>query len=987
MKKKYNVKSIWLCALLGVLALQLTQASMAYSQEATRVVSGRVLSESDEPLPGVSVLVKGTTSGTSTDSQGNFKINVPSGNQELVFSFIGYVTEEIAVGNESDLTVKLTPDIQTLGEIIVVGYGTQEKKDVTGAVAQVTAKDFEDRPVIQLGAGLQGKSAGVMVMQPSGKPQNGISIRIRGTSSINASSEPLYLIDGVPTDNIFTLNPNDIESMTVLKDASSAAIFGAAGANGVVLITTKRGLGQSKPQVTYSSYMGFSKVGNKMDVLNGNQYVDLMTELGFSADWSQYQANTNWQNEVFRTARLQNHQLSVSGSNAKTNYYISANLVDQDGVVRNNFANRYSGKINFDHNINNWLKTGSSVYYSKWHDRDITDNAGASRGGIIMGVITTPSIIGIYNEDGSFTGNPLQASYENPVAGTDAPEKDYYHTRFLGSYYLDATILKKFHLKSMYSIDNTNGEYNYFLDPVRTDWGRANQGLATQSTDRSQYWIIENTLRYNETIGNHQIEALVGFIASSRESQNLSISSRGFANETVKTVNGGSTITGISSSKYERANSSFLGRINYGYLDKYLLTANFRADASSVFGPGNQWGYFPSFSAGWRLSEESFMKESLFDELKLRVGWGRVGNDRIAEYAWFGSVATDANYTIGDVIRPGTRPTSLENKSLRWETTSQTDIGLDIAFFNSRISITIDAYLKNTNDLLLNKPIPTSSGFSSATQNIGKIENKGLEFQVSSVNTIGKLKWNTDFNISFNRNRVVDIDEQEIHTGDVFQRGNVSVAKEGEPLGTFWGYVAEGVDPETGDMKYKNLEDAALSEADKTVIGNANPKFFYGMTNSLSFANIGLSVFLQGTSGNDIFNASRLEGEAMNDYKNQLASTLNRWTTPGQITDVPRATFGEKHNSELSTRFIEDGSYLRIKAITLSYTLPKALLSKAKIADVKIYVTGQNLFTITKYTGYDPEVNAYGGNNLAQGVDYGTYPQNKTIIAGLNLSF
>jgi TonB-dependent starch-binding outer membrane protein SusC len=540
----------------------------------------------------------------------------------------------------------------------------------------------------------------------------------------------------------------------------------------------------------------------------------------------------------------------------------------------------------------------------------------------------------------------------------------------------------------MYSIDNTNGEYNYFLDPVRTDWGRTNQGLATQSTDRSEYWISENTLRYNQTISNHQVEALIGFIASSRASQNLSISSRSFANETVKTVNGGSTITGISSSKYERANSSFLGRINYGYLDKYLLTANFRADASSVFGPGNQWGYFPSFSAGWRLSEESFLKGSLFDDLKLRAGWGRVGNDRIAEYAWFGGVATDANYTIGDVIRPGTRPTSLENKSLRWETTSQTDIGLDLAFLNSRINITIDAYLKNTNDLLLNKPIPTSSGFSSATQNIGKIQNKGLEFQVSSANTTGKLKWNTDFNISFNRNKVVDIDEQEIHTGDVFQRGNVSVAKKGEPLGTFWGYVSEGVDPETGDMKYKNLdEDAALSESDKTFIGNANPKFFYGMTNTLSFANIGLSIFLQGTQGNDIFNASRLEGEAMNDYKNQLASTLNRWTAPGQVTNIPKATFGEKYNSELSTRFIEDGSYLRVKAVTLSYTLPKALLSKAEISDVKIYVTGQNLLTITNYTGFDPEVNAYGGNNLAQGVDYGTYPQNETVIAGFNFSF
>ncbi|MEN8120129.1 MAG: SusC/RagA family TonB-linked outer membrane protein, partial [Bacteroidota bacterium] len=716
---------------------------------------------------------------------------------------------------------------------------------------------------------------------------------------------------------------------------------------------------------------------------------DLMDELGLATDWSLYTENTDWQNEVLRQAAFNSYQLSLSGSDEKTNYYVSGNWTKNDGVVRNNTADRYSGKINFDRQINSWLKAGTSILYSKWHDINIIDNIGAGRGGVILGMISAPPVIGIYHDDGTFTGNPLQASWENPVASTDAPEQDYYQTRFMGNAYLEANILKDLKFKTLVSLDNANGQYNYFLDPYRTDWGRVNSGIAEETTDKTEYWLSENTLSYKKKFDSHSLNALVGFIVSKRQSSSLYARTINFANTAVKTINGGSVIEGVSSSYAERTNVSQIARLNYDFNNKYLLTANFRADASSVFGPGNQWGYFPSFSAGWRLSEEDFLKENdAIDDIKLRVGWGQVGNDRIREYAWYGTVGTGYNYVIGGVIVPGISIETIENKDLKWETTAQTDIGIDILLFNYRIGITADAYIKNTSDLLLSMPVPRSTGFESTIQNVGEIQNKGVELQISTKNLINELKWNTDFNISLNRNQVVYLDSQVINSGWIYQRGNVAIAKEGEQMGSFYGYVAQGVDPATGLMIYKdNNEDGEITPDDKEIIGNANPKFFYGINNKLSYKGFDLSLFIQGVYGNEVFNATRVESESMNDFKSQQATVLDRWQNPGDITDMPVATLGEKYNSELSTRFIEDGSYLRIKSLTLSYSFPKEIINKIKLSKARIYVTAENLYTFTKYSGYDPEVNAFDGHNLAQGIDFGTYPQSRNIIFGINLSF
>ncbi len=950
-------------------------------------LTGVVTDESGSPIPGVSISLKGKPVGTITDLNGSYSIEVSEGDV-LIFSFVGYEKKEVVVNNQTVINIVLVESVQQLDEVVITGYGTQRIKDVTGAISNISTDDIEDRPMLQFQDALQGKAAGVQIISPSGKPQSGAFIRIRGTTSIDGSSEPLYVVDGVPSENLQNINPNDIESVTILKDASAAAIYGASGANGVVIINTKRGVNQ-KPTVEFNSYFGFSKVMKYIDVLDAQQYIDLMEELGLSTDWSLYTANTNWQDEVLRTAGNSSYQLSLSGSDDKTNYYISGNWTKQDGIVRNNTADRYSAKINFDRDVTPWLKAGTSILYSKWHDVNITDNIGAGRGGVILGMLTTPPVIGIYNPDGTFTGNPLQTSWENPVASTDAPEQDYYQTRFQGNFYAEASITKSLKFKSLISLETANGQFNYFLDPYRTDWGRVNQGIAEESSDKMEYWLSENTIRYNKKFGKHNFEALAGFIVSHRQYNSLFVRTTHFANTAVKTIDGGAIIEDVSSTYNERSNLSQIARINYDFNNRYLITANFRADASSVFGPGSRWGYFPSFSAGWRISEENFLKSvDAVNDLKLRIGWGQVGNDRIQEYAWYGTVGSGYNYVIGGTIVPGISIETIENKDLKWETTSQTNIGIDLSLFNYRLGLTFDAYVKNTSDLLLSMPVPRSTGFESTIQNVGEIQNKGIEILISTKNLVNELKWNTDFNISFNRNEVIYLNKQIINSGWIYQRGNVAIAKEGEQMGSFYGYVAEGVDPATGQMIYKDINgDGEFTPDDKQIIGNANPKFIYGLNNTLSYKGFDLSLFIQGVYGNDIFNATRIETESMNDFKSQQATVLNRWKNPGDVTNMPAATLGEKYNSELSTRFIEDGSYLRIKALTLSYSLPESVLSKIKLKKLRFYVTVENLYTFKNSSGYDPEVNAFDGDNLAQGIDFGTYPQSRNIIFGLNLSF
>jgi TonB-dependent starch-binding outer membrane protein SusC len=958
------------------------------AQEAT--VTGRILDDTGMTLPGVNILIKGSTRGTTSDAEGYFSLKAASGST-LVFSFIGYVTLEVAIGTQTEINVTMQSDITTLSELVVVGYGVQEKKDITGAVSVVNADAIESRPNTQFGNLIQGKTSGVQVITPSGKPSAGFSMRIRGTNSISASSEPLYVVDGVPTTDTRTINPADIENITILKDASSAAIYGAQGANGVVLITTKRGKAGT-PRFDFNAYAGFSTPWQTLNVLNSEQYRDLMTEMGMTTDWSQFTRNTDWQKEIFRRGTSQNYQLSVSGKTEQTNYYISGGWTQQKGAVRSAEMDRYNFKVNLDQKVNDWISFGTNFNYMRYHDVDVSDNQAINQGGVILGMLSTPPNIGIFRDNGTYTSNPFQ-DWENPVASTDASDRGYLNQRVLGNLYSEINLMPDLKFRTNVGVDFSNGLYDYFLDPFTTSYGRAKQGIGQNSTNLHNFVIFDNTLTYRKTINSHAFSALVGSVLQKNRWESSYIETIGFTGDAVPTTNAGSTIVAARNSKEETANSSIIGRVTYDYKGKYLFTGNFRVDGSSKFGSENRYGYFPAFSLGWRLSEEAFMDgtRDVVDDLKFRFGYGVVGNDNLPQrYGYVGRVASGANYPIGGVIQPGSYQASIENQHLKWEETEQYNAGIDAALFGSRLSLTLEAYIKNTSDLLLNVPLPRSTGFNSGVQNIGRIQNKGVELMISSVNMDGELKWSTDFNISFNRNKVVELKLPSLVGGGIAGRGDVSYSTTGKPLGLFYGYVWGGVDPSTGDAYYvdKNGESTFNpATTDRTFIGNPNPDFIYGLTNTLSYKNFELNIFIQGVQGNDIFNATRIETEGMTDAKNQTIAVANRWRQPGDVTDIPRASPNDTDNSRLSTRFVEDGSFLRVKALTLGYNVPRSVLTRIRMSNAKIYVTGENLFTITEYSGYDPEVNAFGGSNTVMGVDFGTYPQTRNLIFGINLSF
>jgi len=925
-------------------------------------VKGTVKSSDGTTMPGVSVVVKGTTTGSTTGIDGKFSVSVPA-KGILVFSFIGFETTEIPVAGRTQFDVMLKEAATNLSEVVVMGYGTQQKKDVTGAVAVVSSKELKDRPNTQFGYSLEGKAAGVQVIRSSGQPQAGFSIRVRGTSSITSGSDPIYIVDGVQTYNTNEINPSDIESFTVLKDASSAAIYGSSGANGVVLITTKRGKDQ-KLKLDFNTSLTVSQAWKKMKVLNGSQFKDLAIEMGETSDqafWDKYNKNTNWQDEIFRNALSQNYQLSATGGTKKTSYYVSGSWVDQNGIVLNNSVKRATFKANIDHQLTKVFKLGTSLSYDNWKDVSVSEN---NRNGVITRLYTSIPNIGIWDQDNPkmYARSPFINDLENPVSTVYQPEHSYTNDRFHGNAYIEAEVADGFKLKSLLGFEKTVGLFKSFQDSVQTRYGKSMGGLAEQQTYKYDYWVSENTANYVKVLGDHNLALLAGFIVSRELTDNIYRSSHDFSRASNGNTDVGSgAVQSVPSPYYvQKSHVSYIGRVNYSYKDKYYFTSNFRADGSGQFSPENRWGYFPSFSTGWRISQEGFLKDNpVISELKLRAGWGIVGNDRAAPYAWYGIVDTISNkYLIGGETHTAFTPSTLENSALRWEKTSQLDIGFDLAVLDNRLSLTADYYYKKTTDILLEVPQPTSTGFSTALQNAGSLENKGFEFQLSSRNIVNSdFRWNTDFNISFNRNKVLSIIGNTIHSGGINPAGddfNTAVVQEGQPLGSFYGKISQGVDPATGDIKFLKTADG---EADSmAIIGNANPKFIYGLTNSFTYKNWTLDFFLQGVQGNQIMNATRILTESMALTMNQAATVLNRWHNPGDITDMPRVTPNDWANSNPSTRYIESGSYLRVKSLTLGYTIKPSALTRLKITRFMIYFTAENLLTFTKYTGFDPEV-------------------------------
>ena len=833
-----------------------------------------------------------------------------------------------------------------------------------------------------------------------------MTVRIRGASSIASSNDPLYVVDGVPVGEgnyaIAYLSPNDIESMSILKDASSAAIYGSRAANGVVLITTKQGKVSQGPQINFSAYVGLSNVTKTYDVLNVAQYKDLMDEIGGATLPDGLRDETDWFDETYSTGITQNYQISVSNGNEKLRYYIGGGYTDEKGVIDVAYNRRYNIKASVDSDLFKWISVGANVAYSSYKSNGIISGTGSNRAGVVLSVINTPTYAKIWSDENPdwYWNTFYGANLTTPAENMARTENNYSQTdRLLLTGYATIKFHKNLNFKSTVTMDRRWVHDYSFLDPIHTSYGRTQHGEASSTRSDDMRMVYDNILTYNNTWnGVHNFEAMGGTSATTSRWENLSGSRNYFSpdyNNVIWGLNGGNKggLRGQSQGYAKWAIMSYLARVSYNYDSRYYITANFRADGSSKLAPGHRWGFFPSVSAAWRISGESWMKDiSWISDLKLRAGWGQSGNQAgLADYAWVQTYNTNyydwTSTGYEEAVPTLGSKSNIGNKDLTWETTTQTNIGIDFAILDNRLTFTLDGYYKYTKDLLMSVPLP--SPYPSIYRNEGEMSNWGLEFALSSVNLDRKgVRWTTDFNISMNRNRLEKLDLQQIYyytqTSEALSEYVVRMTP-GQPLSMFWGYKAEGVDPETGMMRYQDLNgDGKINSSDKQYIGNANPWFTFGMTNTISWKGLSLSFLITSSIGNDIYNASRIEMVGMYNGANQITDVLRRWKVPGQITDIPKA--GELDNLRASTRWVEDGSYLKIKNITLSYDIVHPKLKKANIARIQPYITLDNMITFTNYSGYDPEMSQYT-SATSMGIDWGTYPNVKTVTFGVNIDF
>ncbi len=983
---------LWVCFLCSTL----------FSFAQTRSLKGTVSDAFGVPLPGATVIVKGTDQGTSTDFDGNFTIDV-STDDVLVVSYVGFLSREIVVGTQTTLQVLLESDEQALSEVVVIGYGTSTKRALTSAVTVLESSEIiEDKPFTDVGQSLNGKLAGVQVIEASGSPGASPSIRIRGANSLSASVEPLYIIDGVQVTNTEALNPNDVESISVLKDAAASSIYGARAANGVVLITTKRGT-RGKSSINFSSFIGEDRVINTLPVLNSQQYIDYLNTARINAGQSpitdpfNFQFNTDWQNELYAPATLQNYQISFTGGTEKGNYFLSVGLQDEEGTIETTGFRRYSVRFNQDNELYKNLKIGNSIALSRTQFNTINDNNRVNQGGVVLSALQTPPIIPIQNEDGSFAANPFQGGFDNPIALVRGENREFNTSKAIANIYGEYSFPFGLVFRSSFSVDYTESKFNRFVDPFNTSNGKANEGLAETSTFLQTVWLWENTLNYKfEPIKDvADVDFLLGTAAQQSKFENTRILGVGFPNGAITNVDAASEILDTDEIISEWSNNSFFLRTNVSFLDRYFFSSTVRRDGSSRFGPDNRFAIFPSVSAAWVVTEENFLKKaSWLNLLKLRYSYGVTGNQEIGDYEWQGLYRLNSNYFINGEVLPGVAPDQVENRNLKWESTTQHNLGFDLGLFKNKLAMTVDLYQKDTDDLLIPNPLPSSSGFQVATQNIGSLTNRGIEIGLNAtILSTDDFFWDINANYSKNENEVTNINGQIITGGGVNDQGNVTRIEEGQPIGNFFGFVSEGVDPATGDIIFRDLNGDGIinDENDRTIIGNALPDFLWGATTNVAYKGLQLTAFFQGVEGQDIYNASRFELENQATFKNQSVTVLDRWTPDNTNTTIPRAVFGDPNgNGRASNRWVEDGSFIKLRELTLAYSFPKRIIEALKMTNLRIYVQGRNLYTWTDYTGYDPEVSRTENNRvdvLSSNIDYGTYPQVKTYIAGLNVTF
>lgn len=976
------------------------------------IVSGQVTDESGEPLPGVSVIERGSKNSTVTDVNGTFRISVSDDNAQLVFSFIGFESSTVSVAGRTNINLSLKPASNLLSELVVsVGYGTQRKSDLTGSVSSINMNDTRSLPVPDVGQAIQGKAAGVQVVS-SGAPGSNVEFRIRGVGTIN-NSNPLLVIDGVPSDiPLNAINAADIESIEVLKDASAAAIYGSRGANGVVLITTKRGKA-GKSSLEFRAFTGVQSATNMVEMLNASQFAALHNEIMLNngnaanpayADPSSFGAGTDWLNALFSSAPMQNYSVSYSGGNEKSTYYVSGGVMDQKGIVLNTNYRRYTLQANTNSKVFDWLSFGNNLTFS--HDQK---GSGAYD---IRNAMAALPVQPIYNPDGSYAGPVGQSAWygdiANPIGKATINTNRTNGYNLLGNIFGEITVMKGLTFKSTGGVqasfwDDRSWSPKYDFQPIP----QPNSSLFHQY-NKNITWLWDNFFTYNKEYSSHRLNFVAGSSAQSNRYNFMNGSIQQFASDATQQLSNGTAQPTVGGSASEWALLSFLARANYSYADKYLFTATVRRDGSSRFGANNRWGTFPSGSFAYRLSNEDFFKENFkaISNLKLRLGYGITGNQNIGNYS-FASVLQTVQYNFNGQPVTAIVPLAIPNPTVRWEEVEQFNAGLDMGLFNNRINLTADAYLKNTNDMLVPMAVPISTGYSDIVVpsiNAGKVQNRGVEFTIDSRNTTGAFEWNTNLNMTFNRNEVISLNSDvPMYTGGIGLNQNLAIHKPGYPVNSFYGFVGNGIfqtqtdvdayavqvpgaDPfnrtSAGDMRFKDVNsDGKIDDSDRTFLGNPNPTMYFGMNNNFSFKGLDLSVFFQGVSGNDIYNANRISLEGMAVAQNQTTAVLKRWNGEGTSNTMPRAVFNDPNkNTRVSNRFIEDGSYVRLKNVTLGYTLPKSLSQKAKLTTARIYLSGQNLLTITNYSGFDPEVGV-------NGIDLSVYPVTRTLSAGINLTF
>lgn len=993
-------------------------------QQQTRVtVQGKVVDSTGEPLIGVSVTVKGSMEGTVTDVDGSYSITTTN-SSSLTFSYLGFKPQTIAIGNQKTINITLVEDPTTMDEVIVVGYGVMKKSDVTGAISSIKSESLERQPVANVAQALQGLATGVNVTSNSGAPGGSVSVRVRGIGTVN-NSDPLYVVDGMPVSNIDYLSINDIQSTEILKDASSTAIYGSRGANGVVLITTKQGKA-GRTIVTLDAYWGVNKVHNNLKLLNGPEWYDLQTEINkvrtkpIDLSLVNRETSTDWMKEITRTAPIQSYNLGVSGGMAdEYTYNLGINYINQEGTIKKTDFDRLSYRQNIEKTIiKKILNLGTNLNISQSKTNRILE--GSNTVGIINSAIKLEPVVPVRDENGDY-GYSNYVDYNNPVADIAFTNNKQKITSVIGNIYANLNFLESFTFRSSFGVDMRRTD-DYKFTPVYTvsSYQKNTENIVTRGYQKSDYFVWETTLNYNKTFAEkHRVNALIGYTREWGRTETLEGSKRGIPNDKpdmqyldAAQNSSSATATGLA---YESAIISYLGRVNYDYDDRYLVTASMRKDGSSRFGKNNKYGNFPSFALGWKISNENFFKDlnaNWVSSLKLRAGWGRIGNQNIDNYLFQNLLSSNIQYSYlfgtgsKEELYQGLTAVVLGNPNIQWETTESTNVGLDANLFNGKLTLNAEYYYKKTKDMLLREPIPNYLGFENGpVTNIGSTENKGVEFSVEWREQIRDFSYNIGFNFSTISNKMLSIGSGSPISGASLRNGSATLTRVGDPIGAFYGYKTDGLvqtleqlaevrklqpNAQLGDVVFVNLNgDNALNDKDKTIIGNPIPSFIYGFNLGFDYKGFDINMNWGGTLGNDIFNAMRYFTYDLSSVTNKDVKVLNYWTPENTNTNIPRlAGTDSNDNMRISDRYVESGSYLRLRNLQIGYTLPAALTKKAYMQKVRVYVTGQNLLTFTSYSGSDPEVGQISSTNyLSRGVDIGTYPQAMTFTGGVSITF